>query len=609
MKSLTRPPLAAGAMVAAVLAMTVAACGGGSGGSSGSSTDTPPVASAPPPAPPASNPAPAAPPAPETPVVPALPQLTAAVGANLKGACGDLASFTFEKTVISSVTVAAAGAVKVAGKDIAAHCVVTGKMNQRVSAVDGQTYAIGFEMRLPLSWSGRFLYQGNGGTDGSVSSAIGSVGSGGPLTNALDRGFAVISSDAGHTGAQNPLFGLDPQARIDYGYGAVKSLTPMAKALINAAYGKGPDRSYIGGTSNGGRHAMVAAARFANDYDGVLANSPGFSLPKAAAAQLYTAQQFRKVATNSNDLETAFTVQERQLVAQKILDKCDALDGAADGLVQDVEACRPAFNLFRDVPLCVGARDGSCLTAAQKSAIDAMYYGPVNSRGEHLYATQPYDPGLVGSGWASWKFSSSVGASRDPVAVGIIFQVPPAPSIVADTRNFAFNYNFDIDYPKLFATDSTYTEDAWSFMTPPNPSKLDTLRDRGAKLVVVQGASDGVFSIDDTKRWYDELNAENKGKAADFARFFRVPGMNHSSGGVATDQYDALGALMDWVEKGVAPDRIIATARGPGNPGGANSSVPVNWAADRTRPLCPYPKVARYSGSGDVERAESFSCS
>lgn len=194
------------------------------------------------------------------------------------------------------------------------------------------------------------------------------------------------------------------------------------------------------------------------------------------------------------------------------------------------------------------------------------------------------------------------------MAVGIIFQTPPDSSILTDTRNFAFNYNFDIDFPKLFATNATFTEDSISFMTPPNASKLDTLRDRGGKMVVVQGASDGVFSIDDTKRWYDELDAENKGNAAEFARFYRVPGMNHSSGGVSTDQYDALAALVDWVEKGIAPDRIIATARGPGNPGGANAAVPATWAPDRTRPLCPYPEVARYNGVGDQERAENFTC-
>ncbi len=404
---------------------------------------------------------------------------------------------------------------------------------------------------------------------------------------------------------------MDPIARVDYGYGAVQKLTPMAKALINQAYGKGPDRSYIGGSSNGGRHAMVAAARFADQYDGVLANSPGFNLPLAAAAQLYSAQQFRRVATDETNLETGFTLPERTMVANAILARCDALDGVVDGLVQDLEACRTTFDLDLHVPTCTGARDGTCLTADQKDAVGKMYRGPVNSDGRALYATQPYDPGLATPGWASWKFTSSVGNARDPVAVGIIFQVPPDPGIassLANSRNFAFNYNFDTDFPKLLLTDATYTENAMSFMTPPNPTKLNTLRDRGAKMIVVQGASDGVFSIDDTRNWYDELMKENAGKADAFARFFIVPGMNHSSGGPATEQYDALASLVDWVENGKAPDRIVATARGAGNAGGVNLAVPPDWAPDRTRPLCPYPSVARYNGSGDSERAENFSC-
>ncbi|MBE7367840.1 tannase/feruloyl esterase family alpha/beta hydrolase [Ramlibacter pallidus] len=570
---------AAGAIAA--LGVLMAACGGGSD-----------YAAAPAPAP-----APA-------PAEPTLPQLTAAVGASLKGSCTDLAGFTHASTTITAATEIAAGTLTVAGQPIAAHCRVTGRMHERVSPVDGQTYAIGFEMRLPLAWNGRYYYQGNGGTDGSVSTATGGTAAG--TSNALHKGFAVISSDAGHNGAQNPSFGMDPQARVDYGYGAVQKLTPMAKALIAAAYGKGPDRSYVGGGSNGGRHAMVTAARFAADYDGVLAVAPGFNLPLAAAAQLYTAQQFRKVATDPNNLATAFTQGERNLVAAAILGKCDALDGVADGLVNDVEACRTAFSLFNDVPTCPAARDDTCLTAAQKSAIDAMYYGPVNSRGTPLYTTQPYDPGLAASGWALWKFNFSV--LLDPGAVGVIFQVPPDPTVPANARNFAYNYNFDLDFPKLFATNATYTENSLSFMTPPNPTKLDTLRDRGGKMIVVHGASDGVFSIDDTQRWYEALDRENGGKAAQFARFYRVPGMNHVSGGPATDQFDALQALVDWVEQGNTPDRIVAQARGAGNPAGVNAALPAGWAADRTRPLCPHPLVARYKGSGDIEKAENFTC-
>ena len=221
-----------------------------------------------------------------------IPQLEAAQGTGLAG-CATLATgFSFTSTTITAATDVAAGTLTNAGAPIGQHCRVTGKMNERTSSFDGQTYAISFEMRLPKDWNGRFLYQGNGGIDGAVATAVGGFVGGGPLQNALQQGFAVMSSDAGHSAAQNPLFGREPQARLDYGYQAVGTLTPMAKALIKAAYGKGPDRSYIGGTSNGGRHTMVASARYANDYDGFLAISPGFNLPRAAVAQLYGAQRW-----------------------------------------------------------------------------------------------------------------------------------------------------------------------------------------------------------------------------------------------------------------------------------------------------------------------------
>lgn len=318
-----------------------------------------------------------------------LPQLGLAQGAALSAACSSLSTFTHANTSITAAAVVTAGTVVNAGQAVAEHCKVTGKMNERT--VGSDTYAIGFEMRMPKEWNGRFLYQGNGGTDGSVANAYGGFSGGGMLQNGLQQGFAVISSDAGHSSAQNPLFGLDPQARLDYGYQAVAKLTPMAKALIKAAYGKNPDRSYIGGTSNGGRHAMVAAARYAADYDGVVAVAPGFNLPKAAVAQLYGAQQWSSVATLQTDLSTAFNTAERTLVSSKILEKCDALDGSTDGLVQDMAACRKAFDLNRDVPTCTGARDNTCLTAGQKLAVSNVYTGARNSKGEALYASWPYD--------------------------------------------------------------------------------------------------------------------------------------------------------------------------------------------------------------------------
>jgi feruloyl esterase len=167
----------------------------------------------------------------------------------------------------------------------------------------------------------------------------------------------------------------------------------------------------------------------------------------------------------------------------------------------------------------------------------------------------------------------------------------------------------DIDQllAELFATDATYTESALQFMTPPDASNLSELRERGAKIMVYHGVSDPIFSIEDTEAWFRRLGRDSGGRAASFARLYPVPGMGHCSGGPATDQADFITPLVAWVEQGQSPEALVAQARGPGNPGGVNAEVPAAWAADRTRPLCPYPKVARYLG-GDVERAGSFAC-
>jgi poly(3-hydroxybutyrate) depolymerase len=534
-----------------------------------------------------------------------LPQLTPAAGTTLASCTGLAAKLSYADTTISAVNAIAAGTLSVGGKPVAAHCQVLGEMFKRVGAVDGKPYAIGFELRLPLAWNGRFFYQANGGVDGSVATALGPVGGGGPLDNALNQGFAVISSDAGH-GAPTPFFGIDPQARLDYGYQAVGKLTPMAKALIRSAYGKAPDRSYIGGCSNGGRHTMVAAARYADQYDGFLVGNPGFRLPLAAIANIAGARTYAALASTPGELGTGFTQAERTLVSKAVLGKCDALDGAADGLVQDTKACQAAFDLNRDVPTCAGARDGSCLSAAQKSGIAALFTGAKTETGGTIYTSFPWDAGLATSGWSSWKFSAPL--ERDSGAVGLIWQVPPEDAASFDGRNFALTGSLAAMLAKVKATSAVYPESAMSFMTPPNPSKLDTLKKRGAKMLVYHGTSDPIFSSDDTTAWYESLRSENGGDAANFARFFRVPGMNHCSGGPATDQFDMLTPLVNWVEKGQAPDTVAASARGSGNAGGVNPDLPADWSASRTRPLCAYPKVARYKGSGSIEDAASFSC-
>lgn len=534
------------------------------------------------------------------------PQLAPATGTAFKGDCTALAAQlgTLANTDVTSSTLVAAGGLTVAGQPVREHCLVTGKMHERVSPVDGNTYAIGFEMRLPTQWNGRFLHQGNGGIDGSVSTAVG-AGGGGPLTHALQQGFAVLSSDAGHSGALGPTFGIDPQARLDYGYQAVGKLTPMAKNVITTAYAKGPDRSYFAGCSNGGRHAMVAASRYAADYDGILAGAPGYNLPKAAVANIAGAQLYASVATSPTDLATAFTPQERATVAAAVLARCDTLDGARDGLVQDVQACRGAFDLARDVPTCGGARNGSCLSAAQKTAIGKIFSGPTTSDGTRIYASFPYDPGLAQPGNAFWEFFAPL--VLDSGAVGLIFKAPPEAAATFNGPAFAMSTSVDALAASITTTTTLYTESSMRFMTPPNATNMEALRDRGGKIMVYHGVSDPIFSVDDSEAWFKGVEATS-GNAEEFARFYRIPGMGHCSGGPATDQFDALSALVAWVERGDAPGAIVATARGPGNAGGVNGDVPADWAPNRSRPLCPYPQVARYNGSGSIESASSFSC-
>lgn len=535
-----------------------------------------------------------------------------AVGAKLLVSCTDVLAFQLDNTTITQSSEIASGEETVGGEDIAAHCRVSGNMFERVSEVDGETYAIGFEIRLPLEWNGRFFYQANGGLDGRIAPAFGAVSGGGPLTNALHKGFAVISSDAGHSGAQNATFGIDPQARLDYGYEAVQKLTPMAKTLIKLSYGKLPDYSYIGGTSNGGRHTMVAASRIPEEYDGYLAHNPGFHLPNTALHQVFSAQQLANVASDSSDLSTAFTQQERQLVADNILRKCDSLDGLADGMVFNLEACSRAFNLFDDVPTCSDDRDGSCLSQQQKIAIDAIHAGAKNSLGEPLYAPFAYDPGIVGSSWATWKFSASI-SNRDPLALAFVFTTPPQTDLALNTdpnlqRAFTLGFDMDTDAEKIKTTTPLYNTSAVDFMYPLDENRMAGLKESGGKMMVIMGTADPVYSTVDTENWYNNLNRNHRGCAKRFVRYFRVPGMNHSRNGVTTDQYDAIEALVRWVEYRRAPRYLVAKARGAGNPGGVNTELPADWSADRSRLLCSYPKIAVYKGKGDPEAASSFRC-
>jgi hypothetical protein len=534
-----------------------------------------------------------------------------AQGAALQS-CASLATgFHAPDTVIDSAEPVKAGEMTLAKQPVAAHCLVKGRMHSRQGS-DGQTYAIGFEMRLPDAWNGRFYYQANGGLDGSVKPAEGALG-GGPLTGALLQGFAVISSDAGHNEKQTVTFGAEPQARLDYGYQAVAKLTPMAKALIAQAYGKAPDHSYIGGCSNGGRHAMVAASRLTDAYDGYLVGAPGYQLPLAALAQIRSTQLWAPLATPGAtvphpmvpqfkiaDLGTAFNATERKTFSQALLAKCDALDGAKDGLVQDVQACQATFKIDTDVATCTGQRDGTCLTEEQKSVLSQVFGGVKTPKGQQIYSAFPLDAGVAADNWALWKFVFSM--ALDPLSTGVVFSSPPG-------KVNPLKDDTDARLALFRVTNGPYKESALALMTPPGherPTYMRQLAQRGGKMIAYHGVSDPIFSAEDTRAWVERVR-DTPG-AEDAVRYFPIPGMNHCRDGLATDQFDLLAPLVKWVEEGVAPQAVTASARGAGNPGGENKELPPGWSPDRTRPLCAYPTVATYNGKGDLERASSFHC-
>lgn len=520
-------------------------------------------------------------------------------------ACTDL---TTAKLNIANLQVASAVEVAASGA-LPAHCKVAGALNAR-TGIDGKPYAIGFELRTPLpaAWNGKFFFQGGGGTNGFIVPATGNLLNA-PSGTALERGYAVASTDGGHaTGQSDVSFGLDPQARSDYGYNAVGQVTTVAKQIVQARYGQAPGRSYLLGCSNGGRDAMVAASRFADQFDGFVAANPGFNLPKAAIAEQWDTQQFMSAATPGQLPKDAFPASAMNLVAQKILAKCDALDGVADGMVNDRAACQAAFSLANDVPTCAGAPDASCLSAAQKTALQNVFGGAQDSANRSLYASWPLDPGVAGQNWRFWKldagfaplpFNTLIGAG----AMGYIFSTPPdAPSLADGGLGYQLGFSMDTAAAKVNATTATFKESSLQFMTPPNPTQLTTLKARG-KLIVVHGTADPVFSPNDTMAWYDALKAADA-SAPNYARLFLVPGMNHCAGGPATDRFDMLTALENWVEKGTAPDAVRATVNAA-DP----DVVAAGWPARRSRPLCAYPtQAALKPGATDTEDAASFEC-
>ena len=456
------------------------------------------------------------------------------------------------------------------------HCRVRGETAEHTDA-RGRHFGVRFELRLPQIWNGRFFFQGGGGLDGSVQPAVGVVNGGPP---ALARGFAVLSMDGGHEG-QDASFASDQQARLDFAYQAIGKAEVAAKRLIQAYYGRPIAKSYFVGCSNGGREAMIAAQRYPLDFDGVVAGAPGFRLSRAAIQEAWANAHYASLAPvdarGQPDLTRGITEADLQLVVAAVKEDCDALDGLKDGLISNPAACH--FSPRRLA--CSAARGAPCLSPAKVAVLEAVFGGAKDSAGHALYSRFFWDTGIDQSGWRVWTLglagaSPALNVILGGPALSDYFMTPAEPS------RSPFSLDFDTAVEAVSQTGAI--NDATSTL-------LNSFAGHGGKLLIYHGVSDPVFSAADTAAWYDALRAQDA-QAPSYARLFLVPGMNHCSGGIAADRFDTLSAIVDWVEKGQAPDALIAT--GTALPG-------------VSRPLCAYPAYARYRG-GPADSAPSFSC-
>ncbi|MDE2347860.1 MAG: tannase/feruloyl esterase family alpha/beta hydrolase [Gammaproteobacteria bacterium] len=317
-----------------------------------------------------------------------------------------------------------------------AHCLVRGETGHHVGA-DGAAYGDRFELRLPVDWNGRFLFQGGGGLDGILMPAIGlvsdSVHSRAP--SALARGFAVASTDGGHEQkdlASAGNFGADPRALADYEYGSTRVVTRAALALTRSYYGRGATRSYFLGCSNGGREGMVAAQRYPELFDGVVAGSPAFDLTRAMVAEAWNTDAFARIAPRGADgrpeIAAALSDADLRLLAGAVLARCDALDGVRDGLITDPAAC----HFDPSVLACRPGRHEHCLSADKVAAIRKVFAGPVDSKGRRLYSDWPYDTGIAQPGWRQWmlggKTMAAINLTIAPAAInGVALGLRPPP--------------------------------------------------------------------------------------------------------------------------------------------------------------------------------------
>jgi hypothetical protein len=502
------------------------------------------------------------------------------------------------------------------------HCQVQGIINERMGT-DGFQYGDMFEVRLPMpaDWNGRFMFQGGGGTEGSVPPATGRAGT---LSPTLAHGWAVASQDGGHENNRLPYpnaFYLEQQAVIDHAYRSIDVTTQTAKFLIETYYGRKPNRSYFVGCSTGGRQGMVFSQNFPDYYDGIVAGDPVYDLEAITLSEAWsvehiqdiTPRPIQKLSNGNPILYAAFPVPDQNLLQSAILAACDRLDGVVDGVVDNLSACQTTFDpatfIFPSTgqPLqCAGPKTATCLTPEQINAVKKINEGPRNSLGHQIKSPAggvvkdhadntvrgyAYDGGyMTPFGIPQRKIGTPTSTPGD-FLLGL-GQMPYGWISPPDPSFDPLSFNFDTDITRL--------NNQSPLITYSTSLDIKEFEQRHGKIIWYHGLSDPGPPATGTIEYYKEMAARNGlENTMKFARLFLVPNMGHCGGGPATDQFDPLTPLVDWVEHGVAPGTIMAR--------GTNfTSAPTT----RSRPLCPYPQELRYVGlpGADLGVATNYKC-
>lgn len=421
---------------------------------------------------------------------------------------------------------------------------------------------IKIEVWLPIAdWNGKFEAVGNGGWAGIISYDW--------LAAALHEGYATASTDTGHVGGNASFVIGHPEKVVDFAYRAVHEMAVKSKAIIAAFYGRAPRFSYFTGCSTGGRQGLMEAQRYPEDFDGIIAGAPANNQTHLCAW---------RIAVEAKILQSPASVvlpEKLSLLNRAVLAACDAIDGVRDGLLTDPRQCQfdPA------VLLCTGGDRDDCLTAQQIEAVKMGYAPARRKTGELIY------PGLVPGGETGWNMLTGRNPEPGSIDVGM-FRFVAHQDPAWDWRSF------DLD------RDTSLIDEKAGFIDAVNPD-LSAYRAHGGKLLIYHGWTDGgsggAISPLNTINYYESVLAKMGPSQQDWLRLFMVPGMAHCGGGPGPNQVNWMAALERWRESGIAPDRLIA------------SRVSDNHV-NMTRPLCPYPQVAYYSGVGSTNDASNFAC-